>query len=125
MAAAKYTIHVPSHDELGQPLRLHEAVRKHFDSLGADAVQLHLGSPSHTVAGWVEDTPEWDSRAKQIGTQAGEVANVPVVHVTKEGDKSASWQMHNPHYRAGEGGNPSAVTMPIPSSIHAQLTGNK
>lgn len=121
MAAAKYTIHIPAQDELGRPLRLHEAVHTHLGNLGAQPVQIHQGTPYHTVTGWAEDTPEWDSTAKQIGVHAGEVANVPVVHVTKEGDKSAAWQMSNSNYRPGVGADENALA-PIPMhSIHTQI----
>lgn len=90
-------------------------------NLGAEPIQLHKGSPAHTVTGWAEDTPEWDSRAKQVATQAGAVANVPIVHVTKEGDKSATWTMNNPKYEMGAGGDPSALAPTTYPSIHAQL----
>ncbi len=121
MPAAKYVIHVPAQDELGRPLRLHEAVHNHLGNLGAKPVQIHQGTPYHTVTGWAEDTPEWDSTAKQTGVFAGEVANVPAVHVTKEGDKSAAWEMANPHYQTGLGAEDYALAPNPLHSIHAQL----
>lgn len=119
MAAAKYTIHVPASDELGQPLHLHEAVYHRLGELGAKPVTQHRGHPYHTVTAWAEDTPEWDGMAKQLGTLTGGLANVPSVHVTKEGDKAAAWEMANNQYRPQEGADPLAVA---PTSIHTQLT---
>jgi hypothetical protein len=121
MAAARYTIHLPGADELGQPLRLHEAVYQRFKDLGGQPTTIHRGEPHHIVTTWAEDTPEWDSQAKQLGTLAGELANVPSVHVTKEGDKPAAWEMANNSYQPGEGAEDVALAH---TSIHSKLTGN-
>lgn len=122
MAAARYTIHVPTTDELNQPLRLHEAVHQHLINNRAAPVQTHHGTPSHTVSGWAEDTPEWDSLAKQTGTLAAELANVPAVHVTKEGDKPASWAMANNGYVPGAGADQSALSYTSPvTGVHASM----
>ena len=122
MAAARYTIHVPQADELGQPLRLHEAVHQHLLNHRAAPVQTTHGTPSHMVSAWAEDNPEWDSTAKQTGTLAAELANVPAVHVTKEGDKAASWEMGNTHYVPGVGADPTALAVgPTPTGVHAAL----
>lgn len=125
MAASKYTIHVPAQDEFGRHLRLHEAVRDHLGRLGAEPVHMHQGTPSHSVIGWAEDTPEWDSTAKQTGVFAGEIANVPVVHVTKEGDKPAAWTMRNPHYQQGAGADPLALAPAPLHSVHAKLISSR
>jgi hypothetical protein len=121
MASAHYTIYVPAADELGQPLRLHEAVHQHLLNQGGAPVQTHHGMPSHTVSAWAEDSPAWDSVAKQVGTLAAQQANVPVVHVTKEGDKSAAWEMANNGYQQGVGADPSVLTPTLITGIHAAL----
>lgn len=127
MASARYTVHVPAQDELGRPLRLHDAVHQHMINHGAEPVQIHQGYPAHTVSGWADDIPEWDGKAKQIGTLAGELANVPVIHVTKEGDKPANWAMSNPHYQSGQGADPVALDPKesFPLSLHNQLIASK
>jgi hypothetical protein len=74
------------------------------------------------VSAWAEDTPEWDSKAKQAGTLAAELANVPFIHVTKEGDKPAKWAMANNSYIPGAGANESALALgPAVTGIHAAL----
>lgn len=122
MPSAKYTIHVPAKDELGQPLQLHQAVHQHLLNQGGKPVNTHPGIPHHTVTAWAEDTPEWDSLAKQTGTLAAELANVPVIHVTKEGDKPAAWQMTNNSYEPEMGADPSILTPTLIPSVHAALT---
>lgn len=122
MAAAKYTIHVPTTDELGQALRLHEAVHQHLVNNRGVPVQTHHGTPAHTVSAWADDTPEWDSLAKQTGTLTAELANVPAVHVTKEGDKPAAWEMANNGYVPGAGADETALAFTAPvTGVHAAL----
>lgn len=122
MAAARYTIHVPATDELGQPLYLHKAVHQHLVNNRGAPVQTTHGTPSHSVSAWAQDTPEWDSLAKQTGTLASELANVPVVHVTKEGDKPASWTMANNSYIPGAGADQTALALgPLVTGVHAAL----
>jgi hypothetical protein len=121
MAAAKYTIHVPAVDQFNQPLKIHHAVRQHLNNLGIDNATLHEGDPTHSVTGWTDDTPEWDSTMKQLGVFAGELANVPTVHVTKEGDKPATWPMANPDYQEGIAAEQCAIAgEPNISTIHNQ-----
>lgn len=121
MASAKYTVHVPAKDELGRPLRLHEAVHEHLVNQGGAPVQTQHGTPAHTVSAWAEDTPEWDGFAKQTGTLTAELAGVPVVHVTKEGDKPAAWQMSNTNYQPEVGADNSALAPTLVSGIHASI----
>jgi hypothetical protein len=122
MAKAKYTVHVPTTDELGQPLRLHEAVHEHLVNSKGTPVQTQHGTPAHAVSAWADDIPEWDSLAKQTGTLAAELANVPAVHVTKEGDKPAAWEMGNTHYVPGAGADQTALALgPQPTGVHAAL----
>jgi hypothetical protein len=101
MATAKYTVHVPAADQFDQPLKLHHAVHQHLNNIGVDNAVIHEGHPTHSVSAWAEDTPEWDSTMKQLGVYAGEIANVPHVNVSKEGDKGALWAMANPDYQEG------------------------
>lgn len=109
MAAARYTWHLPAQDELGNPLRVHTAVQRHVGDIGFQTPVTYAGDPYHTVEAWGEDHPENDSTAKQIGAYAGEIANVPSIHVTKTGDKTASWPIPNPLYRPAEGAENCAV----------------
>jgi len=44
-----------------------------------------------------------DSRMKQIGQQAAQVANVPRLWVSRQGKAPAHWELHNKHYVPGEG----------------------
>ncbi len=111
---ARYSIHVPSTDELGQPLRIHEAVHQHLTNAGWQNPTLHEAKPSHVVTAWAEDHPKADSHAKQIGAFVGQVANHPHIYVSKEGKTPANWPIANPHYRPGEGAEPSAL------AIHSQ-----
>lgn len=101
MPAAKYTIHVPAADEMGNPLRVHDAVHQHLLNLGHETPTVHPGSPFHHVSTWAEESPEMDSMMKQIGTQAADVCNVPILHVTKEGANTARWPMKNHMYAPG------------------------
>lgn len=122
MASARYTIYVPTKDELGRPLRLHDAVHQHLINYKGSPVQTSHGAPFHAVSAWAEDVPEWDSLAKQTGTLAAELANVPAVHVTKEGDKPAKWAMANNEYIPYSGADPSALAVnPQPTGVHAAL----
>jgi hypothetical protein len=121
MAAARYTVHVPTTDELGNPLRIHEDVHQHFVQHKGAPVQTQHGTPTHAVSAWAEDIPEWDSLAKQTGTIAAEKANVPVVHVTKEGDKPASWAMANNHYVPGAGAEEDSLALSAPTGVHAAI----
>jgi hypothetical protein len=120
MAAAKYTVHVPAADEFGQPLKLHRAVHKHMNDIGFQGATMHEGDPHHAVTGWAEDCPEMDSTAKQIGAYTGEIANVPHIFVTKEGDKSANWPVVNPHYEQGYPAEQGALDEPNISEIGLQ-----
>lgn len=101
MAAAKYTIHVPAADELGNPLKAHRAVHQHLLNVGHETPSIQEGYPIHQVSTWAEESPEMDSSIKQIGTYAGEVTNAPHIYVTKEGQNTARWPMRNPHYMEG------------------------
>lgn len=121
MASAKYTVHVPTTDELGQPLNIHEKVHAHFVGHGGAPVQTQHGDPTHAVSAWAEDLPEWDSLAKQTGTLAAEKANVPAVHVTKEGDKPATWEMGNTHYVPGAGAEEENLALSAPTGVHAAI----
>lgn len=108
---AKYSLLIPANDELGQPLRVAEAVYHHLVmDLGVTAATIHRGFPYDTLVAWAEESPEMDSTFKQLGVYVGEVANVPVVTVTKAGKQTAAWSMRNPHYRPQTGGEASAVT---------------
>lgn len=124
MGVAKYTVHVPADDEFGNPLRLHHAVQKHMENIGMEPATVHKGHPHNTVVGWAEDNPEWDSTAKQIGAYAGEIANVPYVTVTKEGDKSASWPIPNRTYQQGFPAESAAMARgwEVPTQFNDQLT---
>lgn len=103
-------------------MRLHEAVHQHLVNSRGAPVQTTHGTPSHAVSAWAQDTPEWDSLAKQTGTLASELANVPIVHVTKEGDKPASWTMANNSYVPGAGADQTALALgPSVTGIHAAL----
>lgn len=103
-------------------MRLHEAVHEHLVNSKGSPVQTHHGTPAHSVSAWAEDTPEWDSLAKQTGTLAAELANVPAVHVTKSGDKPAVWEMANNGYVPGAGAEQSALAYVAPvTGIHAAL----
>lgn len=121
MAAARYTVHVPTTDELGNPLKVHEMIHEHFVNNKGAPVQTQHGTPTHAVTAWAEDTPEWDSLAKQTGTLAAKGANVPIVHVTKEGDKPATWEMANTHYVPGAGAEQDALALSAPTGVHAAI----
>lgn len=110
MASAKYTFHVPAKDELGQPLKVHQAVHQHLNNIGMENPVMYEGNPHHSITAWGEDTPEWDSTAKQIGAYASEIANVPSLYVSKEGGKGpANWAINNNLYRPNEGAEQMAL----------------
>lgn len=100
---AQYCIHVPTHDELSNRLRVHHAVHQHLLSQGHAHPTINEGYPYHQVTTWAEESPEMDSRMKQIGQQAAQVANVPRLWVSRQGKAPAHWELHNKHYVPGEG----------------------
>lgn len=111
MASAKYTVHIPGTDELGQPLKASGAAHHYltYGKLPFSAVGVQYGHPFDQVTAWGEETPEIDSHMKQLGAYAGEIANHPSVTVTREGKTPAYWEIHNPHYRSGEGAESSVL----------------
>lgn len=116
MASAKYTVLIPTHDELGQQLQLSEAVHQAVTSsnVRVEAATVTHGNPYDSLTIWAEDTPESDSNIKQLGVHTAEVANVQSISVTKEGKTGATWQMRNPSYIPQQGAEPSALAIPLP-----------
>lgn len=98
MAKAHYTIHVPNtarnvaiaahHYLTSGPVR------------GINAATVQFGHPHDSLMVVGDETPELDSHVKQTGTFIGDVANVPSIAITKQGNKTiAHWTMANPHYQ--------------------------
>jgi hypothetical protein len=119
---AKYTIHIPTHDNLGQPLRdLATAAHRHLFQNGViEGSYIEPGKkgnwrndPQETfdhLVTYAEDKPETDSHLKQTATHIADLANQWGVTVTKEGPKGPMlWIVDNPGYRDGEGAHPDAL----------------
>lgn len=114
---AKYTIHIPQHDNLGNQLGDIATAAHHWLRYGP--VPKHDGSYIHrdiegnwrdypqerfdhliTVA---DDHPEMDSHIKQLAAHIGDAANQWTVMVLKEGKNGIQkWMIDNPKYREGE-----------------------
>lgn len=104
MAKAQYTIHIPNHAR-----QVGIAAHHYLTSgpiRGINAATLTYGHPHDSLHVIGEETPELDSHIKQTGTFVGDVANVPVIDVIKNGKNVVHWQMRNPHYQ------PSVQTVP-------------
>lgn len=112
MAHAKYSVYVPKHDTLGNPLAdLAKAAHDHLaygpTKRHIKGSQIHRGiemgsGPHDVVVAYAEDSPEMDSHVKQVASFVGELANHPSLFVSKEGKNVTSWPIRNSLYRHGE-----------------------
>lgn len=124
-ATAKYTIMIPTHDNLGQELGDISTAAHHwlFYGPGPNVEGSFIEGPkrgnwrddpqeefNHLVT-YAEDSPEMDSTVKQLAVHIAEIANQWGVFVTKEGGKAGiqSWVIDNPNYRHGEGADPAGL----------------
>lgn len=119
---ARYAIHVPTTDNLGQPLRdLAQAAHEHLFRNGAvEGSYIERGKVGnwrdyapeimdHLVT-FAEDTPETDSHLKQAAQHIGQLANQEAVSVEKHGkDGPMLWIVDNPQWQEGQGAHPSAI----------------
>lgn len=113
---AKYTVQIPTHDNLGNPLgnistAAHEWL---WRATGVQGTQIHgpirgnwrdHGEETYELlTSYAPDTPEMDSHVKQLAQEIARGANQWGVFVTKEGGKSGvqSWVIENPHYVEGQ-----------------------
>lgn len=122
---ARYTIHIPTHDTLGNPLldlsvnaqqRLTKALSRMIHSLHAEGPYdhgTHGARHLHLVA---HDTPEVDSHVKQLATELAHVANHPHVTVIKESQQGIQpWIMPNKRHDPRV---PSQYALaPVPTTI--------
>lgn len=113
-AKAKFSIHVPTRDNLGNQLRdLATAAHQHlFQNAGIDGSYIERGKDGnwrddpqekldHLVT-FADDTPEIESHMKQTAAHIGDLANQWGVTVTKEGkDGPNLWVIDNPNYAEG------------------------
>lgn len=128
MAKARFTIHIPRHDELGNPLRVAEATH-HYVFHGPwriDSAQVSHGHPYDALHIYADDIPENDSAVKQLAVFAGELANVPSVSAAKDGKHINAWTLTNKHYRPGEPAEQGALAdpgvQPLTDSIGNSIT---
>lgn len=113
-AAARWTVHVPTHDEQGNHLHdlsgpAHEWLRaqipRHIHSIHTEGPYQGGTTPYETnrhlsILG--TDIPEVDSYVKQLATHVGDLSNKASVLVTKEGANAPeAWHIHNQNYRPG------------------------
>lgn len=119
---ARYAIHVPTHDNTGQPLRdLAQAAHEHLFRAGAiEGSYIERGKVGnwrdyapegmdHLVT-YAEDTPETDSHIKQTAQYVGELANQEAMAIEKHGkDGPVLWVVDNSNHRPNEPAHPSAL----------------
>jgi hypothetical protein len=125
---AKYTIMIPTTDNLGQPL-VDIATAAHrvmfYGPLQIQGSYVDPGKhgnwrdsdpePHDLLVTIAEDTPEMDSHVKQIALEVGEFANQWGIFVVKEGkDGITDWVVDNPRYQDGQGAEPTALAQPAP-----------
>jgi hypothetical protein len=134
---AKYTLHVPTRDNAGQPLRdLAQAAHEHLFNNGAiEGSFIDRGKTGnwrdyapeemdHLVT-FAEDSPETDSHLKQTAVHIGQLANQQAVTVTKEsGAGPALWIINNPQWREDEGAHPSALQY-VPAAQRGAVSRSK
>lgn len=113
---SRYTILIPTKDELRQPLQLAAAAHQYVTDghIKCEGSNIHHGNPFDSLVIWAEDCPENDSKSKHLAVYVAEVANVPHITVAKDGKSGRTWQMSNKNYRSGEGADPLALLHKIP-----------
>lgn len=114
MAKARYEIHVPNHAR-----QVTIAAHHYLTSgpiRGINHATIHYGHPHDSLVVTGDESPELDSHMKQTGTFIGDVANAPLIDVTKQGKNIAHWPMANPHYVPAGSGPPSAGGSPLGGS---------
>lgn len=130
---AKYTIHVPTHDTMGNLLQdlsyqahahLSKALGRMIHSLHVEGPYQHGTSTARHLLLVAHDTPEVDSHVKQTATQLAEAANHPTVTVIKESQQGIQpWTMQNKSYTSAPSQyvfvlpGPSAVPHVSPSGV--------
>jgi hypothetical protein len=123
MAAAKYSIAIPKHDALGNPLKDIASVAHHYLYYGPIRTEGAYVDPDK-LGHWLddkpqaqdmlvahaEDNPETDSLFKQLAHHVGEVVNRPQIFVTKEGKNGLkTWTIANSQYQEGQPASQSAL----------------
>lgn len=126
---AKYTIHVPTHDTMGNLLQdlsyqahnhLSKALGRMIHSLHVEGPYQHGTSTARHLLLVAHDTPEVDSHVKQTATQLAEAANHPVVTVIKESQQGIQpWTMQNKKY---DGGPSPVAIVPTPVPLPTRLS---
>ena len=108
---SRYTILIPTEDELRQPLQLAAAAHQYVTDghIKCESCNVHHGSPYDSLVIWAEDCPESDSKTKHLAVYIAEVANVPTVTVAKDGKNGKAWHMNNSHYKSGKGADSVAL----------------
>ena len=127
MAQAKYSIQIPTQDNLGQPLKdLSAAVHTYlFRNFGVEGSWKDTGQigywrdddpePYETLVTIQEESPEMDSAVKEAGKFVAEIANQWGIHVHKSSSNGpASWIVNNSSFRPDEGADPSVLLEPVP-----------
>lgn len=111
---AKYTVLIPRHDNMGNPLsNVTEAAHDYlvYKLPGKfQGVYVDPGKWGHwegsreeydILVAHGEDTPENDSYIKQLGAYVGELANQEIIFATKTAKQVSTWPIRNSHYLAG------------------------
>jgi hypothetical protein len=122
---AKYTVMIPTHDNLGQQLGdiptaahhwlfYHPKVKVQGSYIQGPMKGNWRDDPQetfHHLVTYADDTPEMDSTIKQLAHHVADVANQWGVFVAKEGGKQGiqSWVIDNPNYRHGEGADAAVL----------------
>lgn len=105
---ARYTIQIPTHDTLGQPLldlslnahsRLTKNLGRLVHSIHVEGPYSHGASTHRHLNVVAHDTPEVDSHIKSLATELAFAANHPYVSVIKESQQGIQpWAMQNKRF---------------------------
>ena len=113
---ARYTVLIPTEDELRQPLQLAAAAHQYITDghIKYESANVQHGRPYDSLVVYAEESPETDSKMKHLAIYLAEVANVYEIIVNKDGKNRKSWQLYNQDYQKGRGADLSALLHKIP-----------
>ena len=113
---SRYTVLIPTEDELRQPLQIAAAAHQYVTDghIKCESSNVHHGTPFDSLVIWAEDSPENDSKVKHLAVYVAQVANVQHITVAKDGKNGKTWHMNNEQYQKGQGADSVALLHKIP-----------
>lgn len=113
---ARYTVLIPTEDELQQPLQLAAAALQYINDghIKCETANVQHGRPYDSLVIWAEDNPENDSKIKHLAIYLAEIANTPRITVSKESKTNRTWHLNNANYKEGFGADSLALLHKIP-----------